>query len=205
MSKLFLSLYMGLLLATIVGANELKKLIPARVEKVANCTAMFPLNHYQLTAHIPCHASIVGKIEGLGSTGTPTLGILVENYASPGDGTCLGFTSQKFDLYFSTAISLKKPTILGAPQGLKVIKGSPQVCSTKEERPSVLEARESLVNELRDKAGFIGTGIENSYILLYVTYENTSVVQHFKAQFGDSYMGYPVKIVDTNGGFGPQG
>ena len=62
-------------------------------------------------------------------------------------------------------------------------------------RLTIAEAKRSLGQQLRTMKGFVGIGIGDGDILLYVVDSTAPVVKHFRANFGDSYIGYLVSLV----------
>ena len=66
-------------------------------------------------------------------------------------------------------------------------------------RLSITEAKRSLGQKLRMMDGFVGIGVGDGNIRLYVVDQSAPVVKHFRAHFGDSYVGYPVSLVLSPG------
>lgn len=71
--------------------------------------------------------------------------------------------------------------------------------SLQEETVDIREAKKSLVDELENIDGFVGAGIGDRHIKLYVII-NAPVIEYFEKQFGDSYQGWPV-VIEQTGGF----
>ena len=71
-------------------------------------------------------------------------------------------------------------------------------------RLSISEAKRSLVRQLRTIDGFVGIGVGDGDIRVYVVDSTAPVAAHFRTNFGDSYSGYPVSIV-LSPGFRAQG
>ena len=66
-------------------------------------------------------------------------------------------------------------------------------------RLSITEAKRSLGQQLRAMDGFVGIGVGDADIRLYVVDPSAPVVEHFRTHFGDSYVGYPVSLVISPG------
>ena len=66
-------------------------------------------------------------------------------------------------------------------------------------RLTIAEAKRSLGQQLRTIDGFVGIGVGDGDIRLYVVDSTAPVVEHFRANFGDSYIGYPVSLVLSPG------
>lgn len=60
---------------------------------------------------------------------------------------------------------------------------------------SISEAKRSLGRQLRTIDGFVGIGVDDGNIRVYVADSAAPVAAHFRANFGDSYSGYPVSLV----------
>ena len=200
MMKLLVSLFMGLVFISTTKANDLKQMIPARVESVIDCSA-WARNHYKLTVNIHCSAKAVGKIEEPNA-----LGILLELLGQEESRGCSGLTTQTFDLYVYAPylphpIMLEELTILGAHQDMEITKGRPLSCTPE----LIKEVKDALYNEVMEMEGFAGIGIGISdgepHIELFVTYADTPIVHYFATMYGNHYRGYKVVITNTEGGF----
>lgn len=66
-------------------------------------------------------------------------------------------------------------------------------------RLSISEAKRSLGQQLRMIDGFVGIGVGDGDIRVYVVDSTAPVAAHFRANFGDSYSGYPVSLVLSPG------
>ena len=152
MMQLLVSLFMGLVFISTTKANDLKQMIPARVESVIDCSNWAQRNHYKLTVNIPCYTKAVGKVER-----PSALGILLEGQEE--SRGCSGLTTQTFDLYVYAPYlphpMLEEPTILGAHQDMEITEGRPPSCTPE----LIKEVNDALLNEVMEMEGFAGMGI----------------------------------------------
>lgn len=63
----------------------------------------------------------------------------------------------------------------------------------------ILTAKRSLGRELHALDGFIGVGIDESGIRLYATAESSPVVKLLHDRWGDTYEGFRVSVVLSDG------
>lgn len=63
----------------------------------------------------------------------------------------------------------------------------------------IRQAKRSLGRELRAVDGFLGVGIGKDSIRLYASAETAPVVKVFRDRWGNSYKGFAVLVVPTDG------
>ena len=61
------------------------------------------------------------------------------------------------------------------------------------------EAKRSLARELRGHRGFIGVGVGDGTIRLYVSAQTAPAARHFSSRYGSNYMGYVVSVEESSG------
>lgn len=64
---------------------------------------------------------------------------------------------------------------------------------------SITEAKRELGQELRPYDGFVGIGIGDDEIRIYVRNESMKIKRALRERWGDSYEGYPINVIESSG------
>ena len=68
-----------------------------------------------------------------------------------------------------------------------------------DDRADIYRAKRALARELRLKAGFVGVGVADDLIRLYVKSEDSPAVQYFRSRYGHTYEGHSVTVILSTG------
>jgi len=68
-----------------------------------------------------------------------------------------------------------------------------------EERADIYRAKRALASELRLEPGFVGVGVANDLIRLYVTTKDSPAVEFFRSRYGNTYQGHSVAVIESTG------